>query len=254
MKRNCIWCRRDNTSTTFNKIAHTFPQSLNGKNICENVCDECNAYFGSTTSSKPAVEVCLKEVLNLSKHILLKQAGKDKLGGRFKSFYFKTDWAKNAITTKFQYKIKTGFQELFARQFRRGIYKVYLEERERQLKDAHDERFNFIRRFARYDLDDYPVYYFVPKFKAIFFSLPDILEPQIRFTEKSAQDDASYRMYEYMIMGHNFSIPSSELFNLQFDNYKRMIKETNHAFGIQLSSIKTMEDLDFTFNKLWARK
>lgn len=87
------------------------------------------------------------------------------------------------------------------------MFKVFLEERERQKRDALDPRFNFIREFARYNFGDYPIFYFIPKFQAVFFSLIDLNEPVIRFTESSDKTDAEFRMYEYQIMGHYFSFP-----------------------------------------------
>jgi len=73
--KKCIWCSKTEEQSTFNKRAHTFPQSLGGKNICENVCDSCNEYFGNTQYNSPAVEVILKEILNISKFLILNQTG-----------------------------------------------------------------------------------------------------------------------------------------------------------------------------------
>lgn len=42
----CIWCRKNENQGTFDKKAHTIPKSLGGDNICENVCDKCNHFFG----------------------------------------------------------------------------------------------------------------------------------------------------------------------------------------------------------------
>lgn len=71
--KKCIWCSKTEQTVTFHKPAHTFPQSMGGKNICENVCDLCNKFFGDKESGFPAVEIALKEILNLSKYILLNQ-------------------------------------------------------------------------------------------------------------------------------------------------------------------------------------
>ncbi|MFN7494955.1 MAG: HNH endonuclease [Cyclobacteriaceae bacterium] len=48
--RKCIWCRRDESETDFKKEAHTIPRQLGGQNICANVCDDCNHYFGNAMS------------------------------------------------------------------------------------------------------------------------------------------------------------------------------------------------------------
>lgn len=245
----CIWCSKKENFVTFNKIAHTIPQSLGGKNICKNVCDDCNEYFGRKEFGKPAVEIALKEVLNISKYLLLTQHKEIKLK-RFKSEYFVFDYKNNRRFFKFKmsYKLKPNFQKEFGRRFRRGLFKVYLEERERQIGDAHHERFNFIRDFARYDLSDYPIFIQKPKFQGIFYNTNDVLSPEIRFTEFSEEIDKTFRYYNYPIMGHNFVIPTSnQLMQERFDSYKNHLIRTDDAIGTELIMIENIENLDFRF-------
>ena len=246
--KKCIWCSKDENNETFQKLAHTFPQSLGGKNICENVCDTCNKYFGDKESKHPSVEIALKEVLNLSKFLLLASTN-EKQSIRFKSEYFDFKPNSHSLKLKMKYQLRENFQLEFGRRFRRGVYKVFLEERERQKNDAHDNRFDFIRAFARYNLDDYPVYYLKPKFKALFFSLPDIINPQIRFTEYSDQIDKDYRFYSYGFLGHNLVIPThSSLFHERLKIYKDFLIKDDSPFGKELIAINYIEDLDFRFH------
>lgn len=246
----CIWCSKNENYVTFKKLAHTIPQSLGGKLICENVCDPCNEFFGRKERGLPAVEIALKEVLNTSKYLLLTQHKEISLG-RFKSEYFNFNYKNNSRTFKFKmgYKLRPNFQREFGRRFRRGIYKVFLEERERQIKDAHDDRFNFMREFSRYDLNDYPVYVQVPKFKAVFYNTEDLLLPQIRFTDYSDEVDKEFRFYSYPLMGHSFVIPTSNQFmNERLDAYSKHLQKTDDSFGTQLMPINNIEQLDFRFN------
>lgn len=246
MKR-CIWCSKDESQETFMKLAHTFPQSLGGKNICENVCDRCNKFFGDKESQFPSVEIALKEVLNLSKYLLLHKTN-EKLKVRFKSEYFDYRPNSHSLKLKMKYQLRRNFQLEFGRRFRRGVYKVFLEERERQKKDAHDDRFNFIRSFARYDFDDYPVYYLKPKFKALVFSLPDIKNPEIRFTEHSDNIDKNYRFYSYAFLGHNLVIPTiNQFLDERLRYYKDFLIKDDSPFGNELIEINYIEDLDFRF-------
>jgi HNH endonuclease len=46
--KKCIWCCRTEETATFITKAHTIPQSIGGKFICENVCDKCNDFFGDS--------------------------------------------------------------------------------------------------------------------------------------------------------------------------------------------------------------
>ena len=208
----CIWCRKTENDVSFNKLAHTFPKSLGGKSICENVCDTCNHYFGSPRAKSPAIEVVLKELLNISKFYLLNQSKTVLRGNRFKSEFFDANWTTNTIRLKLRYSLRKGSQERFGRLFRQGLYKVFLEEREVQRHDSLNSRFDFIREFARYDLSDYPVYYIKPKLPVIFFSEEDTKSPMIRFTEYSDSLDSEFRIFEYQIFGHSFCIPTSRNF------------------------------------------
>ncbi|MDD2279820.1 MAG: HNH endonuclease [Bacteroidales bacterium] len=249
--RICIWCNKDESKVSFIKKAHTFPQSLGGDSICDNVCDLCNHYFGSPQSQSPAVEVVLKEILNISKYLLLNQVNEIPKNKRYKSEYFNLNWEKKTIILKPRYSLRKGYQEKLGRLFRRGLYKVFLEERERQRGDAKDSRFDFIREFARYNLSDYPIYYFKPKFGAVFFSSTDANKPMIRFTEHSDKLDKDLRAYDYLIMGHNFCFPTSRHFvDLYLDYYKKYLKEQDYPFGTEITPIKYVEDIDFTFKYL----
>lgn len=244
----CIWCRKNENQEAFDKKAHTIPQSLGGQNICENVCDKCNHYFGTPLPNLPASELVFKEMLNISKFYLLKTTNSIPKNKRYKSEYFNVNWDKFHITLKPRYSLKKGFQKKLGRQFRKGIFKVFLEERERQRKDALSSRFDFIREFARFDLGDYPIYIQVPKFKAIFAALPDIQNPQIRFTEHSDEMDKRFRIYDYQLLGHNFLIPTSSQFdNLCRDNYLKYLKNENHPFGTTIKRIDYAENIDYTF-------
>ena len=247
--KTCIWCRRNESQETFEKKAHTIPRSLGGQNICKNVCDNCNHYFGSPKPNLPASELVLKEMLNISKFYLLNTTNAVPKKKRYKSEYFNVDWNKFVIRLKPRYSLKKGFQKMLGRQFRKGMYKVFLEERERQRDDALSSRFDFIREFARYDLGDYPIYIQIPKFKAIFAALPDIQNPQIRFTEHSDDMDKRFRIYEYQLLGHHFLIPTSPQFdNLCRDNYLKYLEKEDHPFGKVIKRIDYAENIDYTFN------
>lgn len=152
---------------------------------------------------------------------------------------------------KIKYQLRANFQLEFGRRFRRGVYKVFLEERERQKNDAHDNRFDFIRSFERYNLSDYPVYYLKPKFKALFISMPDIINPQIRFTEHSDQIDKIYRFYSYDFLRHNLVIPTTSNFIKERLNiFKDYLIKDDSPFGKELIEINYIEVLDFRFKHL----
>lgn len=244
--KKCIWCLKTSDETEFNRKAHTIPQSLGGISICENVCDECNDFFGRKESGLPAIEITLKEVLNLSRYLLLFDDENKHLKKRYKSEYFNLDFQKKKIKFKHSYKFSSKFQKEFAKRFRRGLFKVFLEERERQKGDAIDSRFNFIRDFARYNKNDIPVYFQKPKFGIIVYNIDDVKNPTIRFTEYSDEIESKFSVYSYFLCGHSFIFPTSE--NTDILKFQIHLIIEKNPFGEDLVNISNIEDLDFRFN------
>lgn len=159
----CIWCSQEpSPTTTFNKRAHTVPQSLGGQQVCPNVCDACNHYFGNYHDQVPPVETAIKEAFVIARYRFLngEHIGKNQPMARFKSTYFDVNAPTRTLKLKSKFLLKRSFQETLGRQFKRGIYKMYLEEVERQFGEGHAPRYDFMRQFARYDQGDLPVYYF----------------------------------------------------------------------------------------------
>ena len=130
--KKCIWCSRTEEKTEFKKEAHTIPQSLGGKNICINVCDECNLYFGSHNNKLPPIETVIKETFNISRARFLQsnnEIGRNKAMPKFSSIYFNVDLKKNKLSLKAAYKFNPHFQEKISRQLRKGIYKIFLDRK-----------------------------------------------------------------------------------------------------------------------------
>ncbi|MEQ9231823.1 MAG: HNH endonuclease [Cyclobacteriaceae bacterium] len=217
--RKCIWCSKDEEHVTFERKAHTIPQSLGGKHICSEVCDSCNNYFGSPSNQLPSIEVAFKELFNISRHILLRTTGEYKKISRYKSEFFNVNWDNLSIRVKPRYQLKSNFQENLARQLRRGFYKVFIEDRSRTIGDVHSNKFDFIRAFARYNLGDYPLFYFYPAKDIVYFSTPDAIEPELRFSEYHKEVMTKFGFYEFFLMGHYFSIPVSTNYMLTWELY-----------------------------------
>ncbi len=246
--RKCIWCSKDEAHATFKKKAHTIPKSLGGQNICEEICDSCNHYFGSPQSNLPSVELVFKEVFNISRYFLLESIQEQKKIGRYKSEFFNINWNTHSIRPKPKYSLKEHFQEKMARQFKRSIYKVFLEDRARLKGDAHDNKFDFMREFARFDLGDYPVFYFIPSNGAIFFSSPDTLHPELRFSEHHEKIINEFRFYEFSLISHFFSIPTTSKFEIFKDRYIQHCKSEHSKLYSKITEIKRVDQVDFTFS------
>lgn len=249
--KTCIWCKKNENEASFFKQAHTIPKSLGGKNICENVCDECNHYFGATEPDKPALEVVFKEMVNISKYLLLGTANKVPKNQRFKSTFFNVNWKTYVIRLKPKYSLKKGYQMELGRRFRRSMYKVFLEERERIKGDGLSDKFNFIREFSRLDKGDYPIFIQIPKLPAVFFSDKALLNPEIKYTKSVDQIEEVYKIHTFPLMGHNFIIPLHPEFKKKYlEMYLHYLHETDHAFGSSLREIVYAQNIDYTFSSV----
>src|SRR5436190_9983451 len=200
MNRTCVWCQKTESEVSFSRIAHIFPKSLGGQRLCKNVCDSCNSYFGSKQIGLPSVEIALKEPLNISRLYLLSQLNKNEKLPKFKSEYFDYDLKKHLINPRYKYRLISDFQSTFTKQFKRGVYKIFLEERSESVGDAFNSTFDFIREFSRYGIGDYPVFYCQPNIPAIFASMEDLKNPVIRFTEHSEEIMKQFGFYSYYFM------------------------------------------------------
>ncbi|SFF24591.1 HNH endonuclease [Spirosoma endophyticum] len=256
MKR-CIWCRKAEGQASFNKLAHTIPQSLGGRDICKNVCDSCNAYFGCPQSGKPSIETVLKEALNVSRFRILtndKPLKKGHAAGRFTSTYFDINFNANPVVIKLKrsFSFRPNFQEIITRQFKRGLYKVFLEETERQRGNALDDKFNFIREFARYDLNDCPVIHFERSVGMLMISNNLITHPKLYVDPSEYYLDYlsdEYSFLEFELLGHVFAIATSRLWELSIDLYIKKCSETKKYYFNGFRFVKEFDDIDLALSR-----
>lgn len=163
MSKKCLWCLNSEPETTFIKKAHTIPLSLGGQNFNKNICDSCNEYFGVDRGLRNySIEEALKETFNITrKRFLMVGESKRKIG-RFKSKFFeiKERKGKYRLIIKPSFKFTPNFQQEICRSFKRGLYKMYFEELNRQKEVGYEDSFNIIRDYSRFDKGDLPVFYF----------------------------------------------------------------------------------------------
>lgn len=254
MLKKCIWCSKDEQNVTFNNIAHTIPKSLGGKHICLNVCDYCNSFFGNRTSTLPSVEMTFKEVFAAAQYRFHSSSTENKKKDkRYTSQYFNI---KNGrFNLKSQYKFNPSFQSSICRQFKKGIFKVFLEETERQLGKGHDIKYDFIREFCRYDFGDYPVIYF-ERLNPIYI-MPNgwiespifIIDSEYKF--KYLLED--YGFFEFELLGHTFGIPTIRNWELTFELYINESCKIKEGYFKSWKKISNFNDIDLLLNILDIR-
>ncbi|RYY00936.1 MAG: HNH endonuclease [Gammaproteobacteria bacterium] len=241
----CIWCLRIEGQVNFKTKAHIFPDSLGGKRMCQDECDECNNYFGSKQNGLPSVDIAFKEVLNISRYFLQSNMNLPfQKKSRFKSEYFDLDKRTNVIKPLFKYSNLKSFQDNFVKQFARGIYKVFLAERQKSRRDALKSEYDFIRAFARYGIGNLPIFYCRPNIPAIAVS-DDVIKPVIRFTEYSDYTMSDFGFYSYDFMTHTFVFPTINNYEICFESFVQHLKEKDTYESIK--KVTRVSDIDLLF-------
>jgi hypothetical protein len=248
--KTCIWCNKNEEQVTFNKKAHIVPQSMGGTEICANVCDICNHFFGANHNGLPPIELVFKETFNITRARLLGKdnVGKNKALSRFKSVYFKVDFEKNKLDVKPSFRLQPGFQSVLCRQFKRSIYKVFLEENERVNGNSLDAKFNFIREFARYNIGDYPVLYYPGKVPFLLSPTEEPKAPNFSFEKKFVYLDDENGFFDTYYLGHLFGFPIVRNWEIIFNNYiKKSIKQKEQFYKLPIS-IEYLTDIDLALS------
>lgn len=250
MNSKCIWCLEEEPIVTFKKKAHTIPKSLGGQNYNQNVCDGCNEYFGNRENNYYSIEEALKETFIISRQILLAQEPKRKVGA-FKSKFFaiKERNGKKRIAFKQTFRFDKNFQTDICRYFKRGLFKMYFEELNRQEKNGYEENFNVIRDFARHDKYDLPVFYF-HRSNGIILTTQKEAETPVLYFDRMKYLFSNESFAEIEFLGHVFGFPICNYKEIDLLNYMKASVEMKKNFFKSAKVIERLTDVDFTLSIL----
>lgn len=251
-EKTCIWCLKKHPEVTFDKKAHTIPKSLGGQNYNRNVCDCCNEYFGTRNNhnNSYSIEEALKETFIISRQRFLQEKTKRKVG-RFKSKFFdvKHKNGKYRLIIKRSFRFTPGFQTELCRAFKRGLYKMVLEELDRQKGNGHSQKYDIIRDFARHDKGDLPVFYFTRN-AGIFFMFNREAETPLLFFDRMNYLLSNDKFIEIEFLGQVFGFPITDFTKTDFTDYlNRSIQEKTKFFK-DCVLIRKLTDIDITLNVL----
>lgn len=189
----CIWCKRRKPYVSFYTAPHIVPKSLGGNEIGIDVCDECNNYFGKCTSENKTIstDLAFKEVFNACLNSLGERAEKT---CTYSSSLFFYNRAEDKI------KLKRSFSLThFTTQFKRALYEVFLQKYHNTFPDENLERFEFVRKFARYNIGNPTVFFAINKMIFHFDNIKD----DIMLSMSDSQVDFMNRtgFYHFMFCG-----------------------------------------------------
>jgi hypothetical protein len=251
MKKNmylkCLWCFNSEPVVKFEKKAHTIPKSLGGQNYNNNVCDSCNSYFGNKQENDYSIEEALKEAFNITRKRLLDTKDTRRKVGRFKSRFFeiKDRKGKLRVNIKPTFRFNQEFQRNLCKAFKRGLYKMYFEELNRQKKIGYEEKYNVIREYARFNNQELPVFYFYRKV-GIMTMFSREAETPILFFDRMKYLYSNEKFTEIEFLGHVFGFPITRVTNEEIQKY--VTESTNikkeHFTGIV--SLDKLTEIDLT--------
>lgn len=251
--KKCLWCLKTASETTFDKKAHTIPKSLGGQNFNQNVCDECNYYFGNREchNGNYSIEVALKEAFNLSRRMFLNSGGSKRKVGDFKSQFFelKERKGKYRLIIKDSFRFTKGFQEELCRAFKRGLLKMYLEELNRQTGEGFEDKFNSIRAFSRYNEADIPVYYFHRKMGIILIFEREPETPTLFFGRMNYLL-SNEKFTEIEFLGHVFGFPIDIVTDSEFKTHAINSTNAKKEYFTHAGFISKLTDIDLTLKVL----
>ncbi|WP_282016084.1 hypothetical protein [Marinifilum flexuosum] len=249
----CIWCLKKEPEVTFNVEPHTISRQLGATNIGVDICDSCNHYFGKVDNSQKypmSVELAFKEIMNVMR-LLLKNDLNEKTYKTFKSIYFNYHHSKSMMKFNNRFKLQPFFLSSLTRQFKKGIYEVFLQEYHRVTENALDVKFDLIRKFVREDIGDIPLYFM--ENNGIYMVEENIDNPSFTFNEHVISHINDYGFYTMLIFGNVFFLEVSPRAELTRDVFLKKESENFIGTGFVYSSLKKLKsitDIDFTLRSL----
>lgn len=247
--KKCLWCSQCSPQVTFDKKAHTIPKSLGGQNYNNNVCDDCNEYFGNRDghNGKYSIEEALKEGFNISRKRFLSSGKVKRKVGDFKSKFFdvKQRNGKYRLTIKQSFRFSSNFQIELGRAFKRGLYKMFLEELNRQKNIGYERKYDIIRQYSRYNEGELPVLYFNRTY-GIMMMFGREAETPILFFDRMKYLYSNDKFREIEFLGHVFGFPVVEFSEKDFKKYVAQSIKQKEGFFKDAVLINKMTDIDIT--------
>ena len=201
-----------------------------------------------------SVELAFKEIMNIMK-LLLSNNLNENTYKTFNSVYFTYYHSKSTIKLKNSFKLKHYFISSLTRQFKKGIYEIFLQEYHRVTKNGLDERFNRIRRFVRQDIGDIPLYFLDNN--GVHMVEEDLNNYSLKFPDTLISQINDFGFFTMMIYSNVFFLEVTLRADLTREIFLPQESKRLIGSGFVFSELKTLNyitDIDFTLRKLHGRK
>lgn len=150
----CIWCGESEPDVTFKNKPHILPDAVGGNELGKDICDTCNAYFGSSTHPNlPSPDLIFKEIFNLERFFNGSKSITN--GEKFRASLFRV------VDDKLYIKRSYLNSFLIANQLKRAFYEIFLQKYHAFTGHGHDFAFSSVVAYARYNenISNLKVYY-----------------------------------------------------------------------------------------------
>lgn len=245
----CIWCGKSAPEVKFKTAPHIVPESLGGSEIGFDVCDECNHYFGrSEGRGVPSVDLAFKEIFNCFKVFCGNMSPNSYK--KLKSIFFEYRHKEQRVT------IKRNFNpNSVTRQFKRGLYEVFLQKYHAVTEDGNNPMFDAVRRFARLNEGDLHVCYV---FNTILLTSGEEHAADFSITQPLIDEMMEYGAFTFWMNGQVLYLEVfPELFKERRKEFflKRKDDYIVHVTGQEgIFELTNVEQLDFLLCRFHNKK
>ncbi len=254
-KGKCIFCGKSSPEVTFFDKPHTTPHSLGSDRIGFDICDSCNHFFGEPDKSmfpRISVETSVKEIFGVTRFMLnLEREGHDK--DVLKSRYFNFWRSRNTLQIRSSFSGKSYFRKTFTKQFKRGLYELFLQEYHLATENGLDPRFDRVRNYARYGTGDLPVWHLQTRMMLIE---ADLSVPSLKFTQPALDEINTYGFYSMYLWGFWFYLEVTPRAEITREVYLREQAKKINVGGFVVKDMVLLQDIeqvDFTLRQLYGR-
>lgn len=194
-----------------------------------------------------SIEEALKETFNITRRRLLIDTKQKRQVGKFKSRFFdiKERNGKPRLVIKPSFRLNSTFQRELCYYFKRGLYKIYLEELNRQTGKGFEAKYDNIRNFARYGKGTATVLYF-NRVIGIMLMFRSEAETPILYFDRMKYLYSNEQFAEIEFLGHVFGFPITEYTQSGFNNYIKRSLEEKKRFFKNAKEIDKLTDVDLS--------
>ncbi len=249
----CIFCGKSSPEVTFYEKPHSTPHSLGSDRIGFDICDSCNHFFGEpdkTMYPRISVETSVKEIFGVIRFLLnLERDGHE--NDVLKSRYFNFWRSQNTLQYKSSFSGRPYFRRVFTKQFKRGLYELFLQEYHLSTENGLDSRFDKVRQYARYGKGDLPIWHLQTR---IMLVEADLSVPSLHFSKSSLEEIDLYGFYSMYLWGLWFYLEVTPRAELTREVYlKEQAKKVNVGGFVfkDLVLLKDIEQVDFSLRQLF---